>query len=172
MTINSNVKISKDGIVRTADGTILGAIEKIERFFGPDTWAAANRAGDSLGEFFTRRGDAVRRLIEDTEPLAVRDVELTSKAQIGFDPGFIPGLSFEPRPLLVGMVTYRGGWAAVSRYLTETQWVMDSFCPPGISMPSWSNGQGSRVTIPHFVSDEVAVLLDTEVERLGLVVTP
>src|SRR5262245_5184025 len=135
-------KISHDG---------LWADNQRDRMGGTE-WVATATDGTTFDGFDTRKA-AVARLAQSVEPLTVTNVRWETNHYGRF---------------LSASVSWEGHTALVSRYPSETAWVVDAFFQPGTFFPVWSNGEGSRFTRAHVLKADQAAAVDAEAARLHL----
>lgn len=147
-------KVSRDGSV-SVDGTTVGRVEKVMRTgpfiegigvrfgFGDGTpqWVPYAADGTKLTDGHGTRKAAVERVVSHSAPLAINKVQLET--------------SWSNRKFVSAWVTYKGHSFSVSRYASESQWVVDAYFAPGAFMPAWSNGSGTRVTSARVLKDEM-----------------
>lgn len=149
-------KVSRDGAVMQ-DGKTIGRVEKVMRqgvfatilgasYSGDGTpyWIPYAADGTQLNEYgYDTRKRAVALVEAHAQPLAVSDVKVESS--------FFGGARF-----VSAWVKFKGYSFGVSRYASESEWVVDCLFTPGTMMPSFSNGTGTRVTRAHVLKPEMA----------------
>jgi hypothetical protein len=110
-----------------------------------------------------RQRDAVHLIV------LYHDIEVTVKIKEGYRHPLA-----EPTTMFSGRVSLHGQTAFVSSYPHEIRedrsriWVVDAWFERASFMPTWSNGEGTRVTAAHSIAGEMQKMLDDEVTRLGL----
>lgn len=163
MTASEDFKVTRDGTVVSRDGqTRYGSVERVEALFGGGyQYRPLDEKGERLPMLPCRtQRDAAGRVFKHAQPLTVSDVRMVWA-------DLLEGLTLYPRPVLVGTVRERGAYWSVSRLEGERYWIADAhFTATGA--PAWSNGTGSRVTVPHVMDERSTALLDAEVTRQGL----
>lgn len=170
------VKVSKDGTIKRGDD-VIGRVEKRELgsglhetergvSFGSDVvkWYAYDGAGTLLRELgYDKRKDAVRRVEEAAEPLTVTDMKVETVY------GLLGG---DPRECVTATVRWQGNYASVSRYATETVWIVDYFKVAGTFFPVFSHGTGARYSELRSLQGEQESATTAEAVRLGLLPAP
>lgn len=156
-----DAKVSRDGTV-TVDGTAVGRVERVIRqgIFatvigasvsgsGTPYWIPYATDGTQLHEYgYDTRKRAAKRVADHAQPLAVSDLALKSAyPMFGGD---------KPRQYVSATVTTQGHYFGVTRYASESHWIIDFYCAPDSICPVWSNGEGTRVTAGRGLADGVA----------------
>lgn len=151
----SKTTVSRDGVV-TSDGTIIGHVKKEMRqgMFatllgasysseGTPYWIPFAGDGTKLSDGYDTRKRAVQRIAAHAQPLTVSHLEIET------------GLG-SYRPCVTASVRFKGYYFGVSRYATETYWVVDTMSTPDSIMPVFANGTGTRATRAQTLKDEFA----------------
>lgn len=152
--------VKRDGAV-VVDGKTIGRVEKEMRqglfatalgvgYSGAGTpyWVPFDADGNKLHDGYDTRKRAVSRVESAAQPLKAEKFERKN---------YWPLLGGgDPRPYVSGWVSMQGHSFGVSRYADEAHWVVDCYFPAGSIMPSWSNGDGSRVTSAHVLKGDAA----------------
>jgi hypothetical protein len=163
------IKVGKDGTVTRDDG-VIGRVMKraleaglyeTERGVsatsgGKVQWFGFDAAGQPLNTTgLDTRKRALERVVKNAEPLIVEDM----KREEG------PGGT-----LISASVKWAGNYCGVSRYPSESAWIVDCLIVAGVFFPKWSNGTGTRYTQSRALQGEQAAAADAEAIRLGLLV--
>lgn len=148
--------VKRDGTVHDASGKVLGSVVKdseptfASALFGADektVWIARDAQGNDLAaRTFDTRKAAAKVVADAAAPLKVSNVETQTS--------WINGQAF-----ISCDVSSKGNFYGVSKYASENRWVVDYYFPAGAIMPHFSNGSGSRVSVPYLLPEG----LDAEV---------
>jgi hypothetical protein len=152
----ATIKVNREGIV-TVDGTPIGKVEKEMRqglfmqmatatgvgYSGDGTpfWVPFDVDGKKLHDGYETRKRAVARIESHVKPLAVNSLKI-EHSWIG------------DMPFVSGWLEYQGYAFGISRYASESQWVVDYLATPDSIMPVFSNGSGSRYTSARGLKEE------------------
>lgn len=153
----SDVKVNREGVVSTPDGTIIGHVKKDIRQGLFATAVGASYSGSGTAYYIPYAGDGTC-LSEDGYPTrkrAVARIEAHAKPLTVTDVRVETGLGTYAK-LVSAMVGYRGYTFGVSRYANETDWTVDFLSTPDSIMPTFSNGTGTRATRAHVLKPEMA----------------
>lgn len=155
-------KVSREGIV-TVDGVTIGRVvrthgETVASVLlgteGPVVWKAVSADGNELTarEYETRKR-AVAVVVEAAQPTTVGKIHQGTDMMTG-------------RAYLACSLMHKGSYFGLSRYPGESGWVVDYLHPLGQIMPTWSNGEGTRVTAAYVIKDaELVKLIDEAVSE-------
>ena len=138
--------------------TILGASVSGS---GTPYWIPYAADGTQLNEYgYDTRKRAVKRVADHSQPLTVSDIALRSAfPMFGGD---------KARPYVTAAVQTQGHYFGVSRYATESHWIIDFYCAPDSICPVWSNGEGSRVTGARGLVENVAAIVTEAATAAGV----
>lgn len=149
------VTTTKFGIVKDACGNPVGQVEK------------TNIATSITSALMDRPGPA-RWIPRDVDGYAVAREQTTRKAAVAIVARYATPSSVEDvrkheawygnATFVSAYVRVRGCGISVSRYDTETEWIVDSYTPLGGFMPTFSNGMGARVTAAHSLTGPAEVI--------------
>jgi hypothetical protein len=165
------ITVSRDGVV-TRDGENIGHVQKEMRqgifgtllgasYSGSGTpyWTPFAADGTQLSEYgYDTRKRAVQRLADHAEPMTVSGLQVS---QGGL-------MSDWSRRFVECTLRFQGHSFGVSRYATESAWVVDFYWSPDSIMPNWSNGSGTRVTRANVLKDEAASFVTKAATEAGL----
>ena len=157
-TTTAGVKVSRDGTV-TREGVVIGSVEKVIRdglyetqfgaSYGSNTpvWFPVTTDGKRLSKYgFNTRREAVSRLDGHTAPMTVSHVKRENH--------YLSGFNNESRPFVSASIRFKGYWFSVSRYATESDWIVDAYSTPDSIMPVFSHGSGARYTKLTVITDQ------------------
>lgn len=156
MPSNADVKVKRTGDV-IVNGEIAGRVEKQETpwLFGSvrTEWVPFGADGEALSSGYDTRKRAVDRVAVSVAPLQVTDVERRE--------GWM-GVYVSARVSVAGTTMF------VSRYPTESYWVVDALFTPGSMMPVFSNGDGARATVGRTPNAEMSEAVTAAAIGAGL----
>jgi hypothetical protein len=146
--------VTRDGVVKRG-GEVIGRVEKEMRqgafatMFGAKLgtgegtpwWIPFDADGKRLSDGYETRKRAVSMVEKKSQPLAVTDVKVER--------------NWHDVPMVTAWVKFQGHSFGVSRYASESAWVVDFYMGPDAIMPAWSNGTGSRCTSARVLKDEM-----------------
>jgi hypothetical protein len=164
----SKTTVSRDGVVTSPDGTIIGHVKKEIRqgifatligasYSGNGTpyWIPFADDGTKLSDGYDTRKRAVKRIEDHAQPLTVSHLEIET------------GLGSYQK-CVTASVRFQGYWFSVSRYANEGYWVVDAMATPDSIMPVFSNGTGTRATRARALKDEFADAVTKAATDAGL----
>lgn len=151
----ATIKVNREGIV-TSDGTAIGHVVKEQRqgfFFqmatsvgvgysgaGTPFWIPFSADGTKLHDGYETRKRAVARIESHAKPLEITGLKIER--------------SWADVPFVSGWLTNQGFSYSISRYASESRWIVDALFTPNSMMPVFSNGSGTRFTSAKGLLDE------------------
>lgn len=144
------VKEMRQGLFASMLGVSYGTGE------GTPYWVPFAADGTKLSETgYDTRKRAVARIVAHAQPLAVSDLKLEY------------GLGTDAR-CVTAWVKWQGYSFGVSRYASESDWVVDCLFNPESMMPVFSHGTGTRYTRLHTLKPDMAEAATRAAEAAGL----
>lgn len=150
--------VKRDGSVMV-DGQTVGRVEKEMRqgLFttmmgagyssnGTPYWVPFDAEGNKLADGYDTRKRAVQVVERVGKPMTVSGF----KVERGWG---------SDRPFVSAWLEMKGYAFGVSRYASESVWVVDYMSTPTSIMPVFSNGSGSRCTAARTLKDEAAEMV-------------